>query len=254
MSLFETLEKTSDAPLRAPKGIIYASTGVGKTIFGLNSYKRFVLNCENGTVYTKKGVTDYLRTWDEMFPWLEAMAYEEHNYKTFVVDTIDWLLRRIEEHVSSTGGKANGLDATLNKSHGGYGNGKQVLMNYIYQKVLPLLDAMVDRGIAVILLAHASRQNIINIDGVTIEKSTPDIHPVLQQTFVEWADFVGAAKIEGQDRVLFLNETGQMLAKNRYGIDEPIRFDWDSFVGAIKNNFSKVTTNLLKEQEADGES
>lgn len=254
MSLLDTIETTDDAVLRAPKGIIYASTGIGKTIFGLNAYKRFVLNCENGTVYTKRGVTNYLKTWVEILPWLETMAYEDHDYKTVVVDTIDWLLRRVEEHVSSTDSKAGGLEATLNRSHGGYGNGKQVLMNYIYQKVLPLFDAMVDRGIAVILLAHAARQNIINIDGVTIEKSTPDIHPVLQQTFVEWSDFVGAAKKDGDDRVLILNETGQMLAKNRYGIDQPIRLDWDAFVGAITNNFSKVTTNLLKEQKEDGKS
>ena len=146
MSLLETLDNESVAKQRAPKGIIYASTGVGKTIFGLNCPKRFVLNCENGTVYTKKGVTDYLRTWEEILPWLEAMAYDEHDYKTFVVDTIDWLLRRVEEHVSGTGGKANRLEATLNKSHGGYGNGKQVLLNYVYQKVLPLLDAMRTAG------------------------------------------------------------------------------------------------------------
>jgi len=250
MSLLATLDNNTDDSMSAPKGIIYGSIGVGKTIFGLNASKRFVLNCENGAVYTKKGVTDYLRTWNEMQPWLEAIAYEEHDYKTFVVDTIDWLLRRIEEHVSGTDGKGKGLEATLNRSHGGYGNGKQVLMNYVYQEVLPLLDKMVERGISVVLLAHAARQNFTNIDGITIEKSSPDIHPVLQTTFVEWSDFVGAAKVEGDDRVLFLTETSQFLAKNRYGIVDPIRFDWDEFCGAIGNNFKKLTSELLKEQSA----
>lgn len=236
MSVLEEVEHTRS--LKPPKGVVYASPGVGKTTFGANATKPIIVDCENGANHVQVSKSPYLQTWNEILPWLEALAYEEHDYKTCVVDTIDWLLRRVEEHVSSTDSKAGGLEATLNRSHGGYGNGKQVLMNYVYQRVLPLFDAMVKRGIAVILLAHAARQNITNIDGTTVEKSTPDIHPVLQNTIVEWCDFVGAAKKDGDDRILILNETGQQLAKNRYNIEEPILLDWDAFVGAVIKSYS----------------
>lgn len=246
MSILTTLEKR-DEKKRGPKGIIYGHVGVGKTIFGLNAHKRILLNCENGAAYTDQGVTDYLRTWNEILPWLTALAKEKHDYKTCVVDTVDWLLRRIEEHVSNTDGKVKGLEATLNKSHGGYGNGKLVLMNYVYQSLLPLFDEMVDQGIAVILLAHSTRQNIINPDGVNFEKSAPAIHPSLRDVIVEWCDFVGFTRIENDDRVLHLTETGQYIAKNRYGIDKPLKLDYKTFRNAMTANMKSLKTNILKE-------
>jgi len=246
MSILATLANPKDK-IRAPKGIVYGSVGVGKTIFGLNAFKRILLNCENGSAYTNKGVTEYLRTWKEMLPWIEAIANEQHDYKTFVVDTVDWLLRRIEEHVSGTDGKAKGLEATLNHSHGGYGNGKQVLQNYVYQSLLPLFDKMVSRGIAVVLLAHSSRQTLTNSDGISVEKSAPAIHPHLRDIIVEWCDFVGIAQVEDKDRVLHLTETGQYLAKNRYGIKIPVELDYSKFRTAMEENFKVIKTNLLKE-------
>lgn len=246
MSILNQLS-TEESDMREPKGIVYGSVGVGKTIFGLNCFKRILINCENGAAYTNKGVTEYLRTWPEMLLYLKAIANEEHDYKTLVIDTVDWLLRRVEEHVSSTDGKEKGLEATLNKSHGGYGNGKQVLQNYVYQQLMPLLDKMVGRGIAVILLAHSSRQNITNPDGITIEKSAPAIHPHLRDIIVEWCDFVGLAKQEPENRVLFLKETGQYMAKNRYGIDDCVLLDYTALREAMKSNFAKIKTSLLKE-------
>jgi len=247
MSILTTLATKENDKMREPKGIVYGSVGVGKTIFGLNCVNRIMINCENGSAYTNQGVTKYLRTWPEMLEWLKAIADEDHDYKTLVIDTVDWMLRRIEECVSGTDGNDKGLEATLNRSHGGYGNGKQVLQNYVYQQLMPLLDKMVGRGIAVILLAHSSRQNITNSDGVTVEKSAPAIHPHLRDIIVEWCDFVGLAKEEPENRVLFLKETGQYMAKNRYGIDEPVLLDYIELRRAMDENFAKIKTNLLKE-------
>jgi hypothetical protein len=247
MSILTTLATKENDKMREPKGIVYGSVGVGKTIFGLNACNRFLLNCENGSAYTNKGVTEYLEKWPIMEKYMHAIAYDQHHYETFVVDTIDWLLRRIEEHVSTNDGKDNGLNATLNRCHGGYGNGKQVLQNYVYQSVLPLLDKMVERGIAVILLAHSSRQTLTNSDGISVEKSAPAIHPHLRDIIVEWCDFVGLAKKEPDNRVLFLNETPQYLAKNRYGIDDPVLLDYVEFRTEIDTNFKKIKTNLLKD-------
>jgi len=152
-----------------------------------------------------------------------------------VVDSVDWLLRRAEEHVSGVDGTPTGMKQTLNRSHGGYGNGKQVLRNYVYQYLLPTLDRLVNAGVAVILLAHATRRDITTIDGVTFEKSAPEIHPDLVNTMIEWSDFVGVARMNGQSRELVLCETNQLLAKNRYGIEVPLPLSWQSFLDAIPN-------------------
>jgi len=90
--------------------------------------------------------------------------------------------------VAGVDGTPSGMKQTLNRSHGGYGNGRQVLKNYVYQYLLPVLDRLVNAGVAVLLLAHAARRSITTIDGIELEKSAPEIHPDLANTMIEWSD------------------------------------------------------------------
>ena len=216
----------------APKGIIYGPPGVGKSSFGAFANDSLIIDCENGVGAIPCQRTPYLSSWPEILGWLHAVESEEHSYQTIAIDSIDWLVRRVEEHVS---GCASGkTDATLNRSHGGYGNGRQVLKNYVYQQLLPLLDRIVSRGIAVLLLAHAKRTEITDIDGLTVEKTVPDLPDDYLNTIVEWSDFVCLARMDGEgNRYLVTRETSRALAKNRYHLPEVIPFDWPSFAGAI---------------------
>jgi hypothetical protein len=239
MNLLESVLNETD--MRAPKGIVYGPPGLGKTTFGARATNPIIVDCENGAAHVKCYRTPYLPNWDAIRPWLEFLAYENHPYQTAVIDSIDWLLRRLEERVAGVNGDMENMNKTMNRSHGGYGNGKQVMRNYVYQFLLPTLDAMVNRGVAVVLLAHASRQTMTTIDGATVEKSVPEIHPDLMNAIVEWSDFVGAALMEDGMRVLVLNETSQQLAKNRYGITNVLSLDWNSLMNAMRNNEPNMT-------------
>lgn len=231
--------------MRAPKGIVYGPPGVGKTTFGAGTHKPIIIDCENGAAHMQCDRTPYLADWDAILPWLEALAYDEHTYGTVVIDSIDWLLRRLEERVAGVNGDPRNMDKTMNRSHGGYGNGKQVLRNYVYQYLLPTLDVIVNRGISVVLLAHASRRSITTIDGIVMEKSAPEIHPDLMNTMVEWSDFVGAARMDGDSRELVLNETGQLLAKNRYGITAVLPLDWNCLMNTMSNHKPQLTGETI---------
>ncbi len=231
MNLLESVLNKSHG--RAPKGIVYGPPGVGKTHLGAGTEKPLLIDCENGAAYVTCDRTPYLTDWESIKRWLDMLAREAHPYHTVVVDSIDWLLRRLEERVAGVDSVGKNMDNTLNRSHGGYGNGKLVLRNYVYQYLLPTLDAMVNRGISVVLLAHAARRNMTSIDGITIEKSTPEIHPDLMNTMIEWSDFVGAARLEQDVRTLTLTETNQVLAKNRYGIMHKIELNWSAFMAKL---------------------
>ena len=223
----------NQAHMRAPKGIVYGPPGVGKTTFGANTHKALIIDCENGAALVVCDRTPYLSDWPSIQRWLDGLVAGGHDYGTVVVDSIDWLLRRVEEHVSGVNGTPMGMSQTLNRSHGGYGNGKQVLRNYVYQYLLPTLDKIVNAGVAVVLLAHATRREITTIDGVTVEKSAPEIHADLANTMIEWSDFVGAARMGIDGRELVLHETGQLLAKNRYAITTPLPLSWQSLMDAL---------------------
>jgi hypothetical protein len=228
--MWKTLIK--DLAPNAPKGILYGAPGIGKTTFAAKADNSIIIDCENGAGAVQCTRTPYLDNWTSIEVWLKQIETDQHPYKVMAIDSLDWLLRRIEEHVS--GCAKDKLDQTLNKSHGGYGNGKQVLKNHIYRVLLPILDRIVNRGIAVILLAHAKRTDITDIDGVTIEKTTADISDDFLSTFVEWSDFVCLARmdIDGK-RTITTSETNRALAKNRYGMPASIVFSWESFTSAI---------------------
>lgn len=223
----------------APKGIVYGPPGAGKTTFGATADKAIILDCENGANHVDCDRTPYLSTWIEIKLWLDALADQEHDFNTVVVDSIDWLLRRLEEHVAGVDGSPQGMQQTLNRAHGGYGNGKLVMRNYVYQYLLPTFDRIVMRGVAVLLLAHAVRRTITTIEGIEIEKSMPEIHPDMANTIIEWSDFIGAIRVTPGGRELVLNETPQLVAKNRYGIKDSVPLTWSDFVAAITSSQKK---------------
>ena len=221
--------------MRAPKGIVYGPPGIGKTTFGAGADKPLIVDCENGSAHVACDRTPYLSTWPAIRSWLDGLAAGGHGYGTVVVDSVDWLLRRLEEHVSGVDGDERKMSQTMNRSHGGYGNGKQELKNYVYQYLLPTLDRIVNNGVAVVLLAHATRHDVTSIDGVTVEKSAPEIHADLVQTMIEWSDFVAAARFSPVTglREMILTESGQHLAKNRYGITLPLSLNWNALQNEI---------------------
>ncbi len=229
----------TDTYARAPKGIVYGPPGAGKTTFGASADRPLIIDCENGAAHVKCHRTPYLAGWQEIEPWLDGLAAGGHDYQTLVIDSIDWLLRRVEEHVAGVDGSPAGMKQTLNRSHGGYGNGRQVLKNYVYQYLLPTLDRVVNAGVAVVLLAHATRREVTTIDGITLEKSAPEIHPELANTLIEWSDFVAAIRPDGAERRLVFHETGQLVAKNRYGISDTLPLSWQAFVRAIATSPSR---------------
>jgi hypothetical protein len=227
-------EVLTGAHIRAPKGILYGPPGIGKTTFGAGADKPLIVDCENGAAHVSCDRTPYLPNWPAIRSWLDALATGGHGYGTIVIDSVDWLLRRLEEFVSGVKDNEHGMSQTMNRSHGGYGNGKQVLKNYVYQYLLPTLDRIVNSGVAVVLLAHAARHEVTSIDGVTKEKSAPDMHADLAQTMIEWSDFVAAARKDANNaREMVLHETTEQLAKNRYGIEAPLPMTWASLYAQI---------------------
>lgn len=201
----------------APKIMIYGLSGVGKSVLASKLSKPLFLDFEGGLnqidCQRSEQYTDLKTFYDDL---KELYYVKEREYNTLVIDSVDWLVRKTVEQAA--GISSMKLDETLNKSNGGYGNGKQVLENHIRTKLLPMLVALNKKGYGICLIAHADRKTLMDAEGVNTEQIAPKIDVNTMNVFVEWVDNVFYLKKNGDKRTLVLESDDKVLAKNRLGL------------------------------------
>ena len=110
---------------------------------------------------------------------------------------------------------------TLNKAQGGYGQGKNVLSNYINDVLIKFLGTLNRKGYGIVLIAHADRKTLLDSDGTNIERLAPKMDINSMESFIEWSDdLFYIRKDDDGTRHLIVNPTDAVTAKNRIGIAE----------------------------------
>lgn len=210
----------------APKLMIYGLSGVGKSTLASKLKNPIFIDMEGGLNYMNVDRTPTLTKVDEFYTVL-AELYNiakdgKREYNTIVVDSADWLVRKVVE--KAAGIDKTKLDETLNRSNGGYGNGKQVLENHIRTKLLPMLVLLNKQGYGICLIAHADRKTLMSSEGNDVEQITPKIDVNTMNVFVEWCDNVFYLKKDiAGERILVLESDDVALAKNRLGLTGEVK-------------------------------
>ena len=204
----------------APKLMIYGLSGVGKSTLASKLKNPIFIDMEGGLNYMDVARTPTLTKVDDFYTVLAELYNTakdgKREYDTIVVDSADWLVRKVVE--KAAGIDKTKLDETLNRSNGGYGNGKQVLENHIRTKLLPMLVLLNKQGYGICLIAHADRKTLMSSEGNDVEQITPKIDVNTMNVFVEWCDNVFYLKKDiAGERILVLESDDVALAKNRLG-------------------------------------
>ena len=211
----------------APKLLIYGMSGAGKSSLAAKLNNPIFLDFEGGLNYLGVDRTPQIVDLDVFYQYLvelyrEADSKEGRKYDTIVIDSADWMVRKIVE--KAAGIDRNNLSETLNKSNGGYGNGAQVLTNHIRTKLLPTLVALNKKGYGICLIAHAERKSLMDEDGVNTDRVAPKIDEKTMLVFVEWADSVFYLKKNSDgERTLVLDGDDNVLAKNRLSLTGEVK-------------------------------
>ena len=213
------MEVIKKATPTAPKLLLYGMAGVGKSSLAAKLDKPLFIDLEGGLNYLDVARTGTLDNYEKFFEIIVEIGRNPElykDYKTIVIDSVDWLVRLATE--KAAGINLKNLDATLNKSNGGYGNGKQVLENEIRTHLLPFLARLNALGFGICFIAHTDQKILLDGDGNKIETITPKIDVNTMNVFVEWCDFVYyLKKRDDGERYLLLDSDGISLAKNRVG-------------------------------------
>jgi len=244
MALMDTLiRQTTPAP---PKMIVYGQPGVGKTSFAASA-GAILLDCENGAgAVPNLTRTPYLQSWPEMRKWLAELAETPpEGVAAVAVDTIDWMVQRIVEHVvlDLDDKSPSDITNTLGTAHGGYFKAREIVQNIVYRDLLPMLNAIADRGVAIILLAHAANTKMTTPEGFDLRLAAPDLPHWIAPPFIEWADAVLYAARDGERRILKTEGSNVILAKNRYSLPAELELSWPALMQALTDNTTRTKEN-----------
>ena len=221
---------------RPQKAVIYGPEGVGKSTFASLTPSPVFLDTEGGTHHLDVIRLDAASSWDEITAAVAQLAKAQHPFRTLVIDTADWLEKRLAEHLCRKANKDSIEDF-------GYGKG-WVLLTEEFARFLNSLDALLARGMNVVFLAHSTVKKFEAPDQAGSYdrfelKLSKQVAPLLK----EWADVVLFANyvtriaekdsgktrgVGGKERVLYTTHAAAYDAKNRHGLPDKLPFSIDA--------------------------
>lgn len=248
--------------VRSPyRMIIYGRAGLGKSTFASQAPNPIFADIENGTkalpvtrlpAPVDSHGKDTAWTWAYFKTCLVELYKQDHEFQTFVVDSLDWLTKLMIEHVIDTfnAGKPKEHCATSLQDLGGFGHGYLLLDKEVIYLVNALSAIRDKHKMNIILTAHEYSEGKIVKDLVHGEYERYDMKSDSKRvnaTMTEWCDYVFRAaqdlkvKIDGnkakgakgkaelKDRILYTRDFGAIHAKRRIVLPDTIDLDYASF-------------------------
>ncbi|NLE57346.1 MAG: AAA family ATPase [Planctomycetes bacterium] len=186
------------------------------------------------------------QSFEDVLGCLSVLATEEHNHNTVVIDSADWLERLIFDNVCKQYGAKS-----IEKVDGGFGKGYVHALSQWRQVIDALRYLREQKGMIVILLAHAKIEKFADPESTTFDRFSPRLNKNAAALLCEWCDAIllatrehGAAKGEksGGQRILRCVGTPACVAKNRYGLPETLPLSWPDLMSGLAGNLENQRT------------
>jgi hypothetical protein len=227
--------------------LLYGPEGIGKTWFAAQAEKPIFICAEEGLrgVVPQPDVFPEPTSWLDILDAIETLRIESHNYKTLVVDTIDWAEALSYKHVC----KKNDV-VSIEEVGGGWGKG-YIMAQEEWRNLLQKINHLRrEKAMDVVFLAHSNVKTFQNPAGENYDKWQMKANEKIYSILKEWSDAVLFANYEvfvdikkgqrkgkgvGGDKVLYATHTPVFDAKNRYGIDGQVPFQTNEDIAAFWN-------------------
>lgn len=264
MGLFERIERGKNR--MPPRIMVFGTEGVGKSTLASQMPRPVFIQTEDGLGEIDCHKFPLARGYDDVKTALEELYNQPHDFQTVVIDSLDWLERLIWAAVCHSAGVS-----TIEKVDGGFGKG-YVRALTIFQEVVDRLSALRDdRGMAVMLLAHAKVERFEDPEAATYDRYSPRLNKHAAALMCEWCDAVlfatrkiltkaedtgfgrtrqvaaGLGK-DGGERVLRCIGGPSCIAKNRYGLPGEIPLDCGMLLAGIGSSGEQNTTTLEEKE------
>lgn len=235
----------------AKKICVYGPEGIGKSTFASQFPDPVFIDTEGSTKDMDVSRFKKATSWEMLLDQVRYTKLHPEVCRTLVIDTADWAEQMCVKHICDKYQK-DGIESF------GYGNG-YVYVKEEFGRFLNLLEEVVDRGIHVVLTAHAHLKKFELPDEMGAydrwemklgKKTASQTAPLVK----EWVDLLlfanyktmvynvdgqgaqkGKNKAQGGTRVMYTTHHPCWDAKNRYNLPEEAPFDYSviaSIIGA----------------------
>ena len=225
----------------ADRILLVGVEGIGKSTFAASAPSPVFIAAEDGVRHLDVASFPEPRTWEEVIDALRTLARERHDYRTVVIDTVDWVEPLNHAHLCERNGWAS-IDSP------GYGKGYQAATT-LFRTMLSALDHLrTARGMEVVLLAHSAIKTFANPAGDDYSRYEMKLNRGASAVIREWVDchlfaiheeFVTdgegmkkAKAVSTGRRVIHTTRTAAWDAKNRHGLPPTLPLSYEDYAAA----------------------
>ena len=224
--------------------MVYGADGVGKSTLGSQAPSPVFLGPELGTASLDVSRFPAPKQWRDIEAAITALTEEQHDFKTLVIDSLDWIEPMLYRAICEDNGAKS-----IELACGGYGKG-YVEATSRWGQLKDRLEIMrTKRNINIVIIAHSEVVSFLDpATQLSYQRYELKLH---KRSSALWREYVDAvlfcnfevfAKKEGSGvqafstgaRVMHTERRPGWDAKNRYGLPLTLALSWDSLVDAIE--------------------
>ena len=220
----------------------FGEGGMGKSTLAAMFPKPVFIRTEDGTASLAGNdevmLFPLVSSSQEVLDQIEALATQEHDFKTVVIDSITQLATLIEHEIVAADPKAK----SINQAGGGYGAGYNTAAEK-HRQVREWAGALAyERGMNVIFIGHADTETLDLPDFDPFARYTVRMHKKSLPHYTDNVDLVGLIRLKTYvrgdgdkkraistgDREIICFPQASSVTKNRFNITQPLPFTFES--------------------------
>lgn len=236
-----TLESLKQRKKLPPRICFHGDGGVGKTTQASLANKPIIIPTEDGLGDLETPAWPLCTSLDNVRSAISWLAKEDHEFKTAIVDSLDWLETLIWKKVLTDYNATNNKEY-LSVTEIPYGEGYNIAMKHWDDFLAGLNYLRSERGMMIILIAHSAVTPVSDPMQPTYDRHSIKLHKKAAAKIIEYCDIVAycaykmvvktekenfnkrGRAISSGERVMYLEGSPSYVAKNRYSLPTTLPF------------------------------